>query len=74
MRISPIIGTRSRSVFQKFSENVQIGHNADAACRTKAQHLSDVEVPGIPSAEDIGLSVRSSVPDVIVGGIGEHQP
>ena len=41
--------------------------------RTKTLHISPVEVPDIPGAEDIGLSVGGSVQDGIIGGIGQHQ-
>jgi hypothetical protein len=71
--LAAITGSRNSSLFQKFSENVQIGHNADATFSTKAPHLSDVEIPDIPGAEDISLSVRSRVQDGIGSGIGQHQ-
>ena len=52
---------------------LMIGHHANAPRRTKTPHAGRVEVPDIAGAEDIGISVRGSVQDGIVGGISQHE-
>jgi len=61
--------SRYGSMFREVSQNVQIGHNANAMHCAKTPHLSHIEVSDISGAKDIGPSVRSSIQNGIIGGI-----